>query len=482
MTLSLPPPTQPLVDNKKLIEEPWYRYWQNANSVLNAGQRTKLSANTTYYVATTGSNATGNGAQSSPWGTPQKAYDWIIANIDPAGYSVTISIAAGTYSADSLNTGQGPGPSVLFLKGGQYPGRLVVTGTSGVIFDISGGGYGIVCGAGVTDFTYSYIKFVGAVGSGIAVWAAAPITVYQGSGCEFGAMQIGIVSVLNAIVKSNSEIFTISGGMDVFWFLEGGQCDFEGQTITFSGTPAITTLAVVESVSMLNLLDNTYVGNFTGKPFDLQGGSAITEYGSNSIGSLGSTAGIVKPGGTWKQINGDFVVAGLGPLTSGTISGATLDINLSAYTEYRAFKFVLTGFQPATDSVDLWMRTSSNAGVSFDTGVSDYFYAAADLYDDATVLYKFSTGSAGAAQLKLVDGQDNGATKSCNGEIDLYNAASTSIHKHVKFQITADETSGNFECLVGGGKRASTSAVNAVRFMFSSGNIAAGSYAVYGLL
>ncbi|WP_077611982.1 hypothetical protein [Clostridium sp. Marseille-P2415] len=55
-----------------------------------------LQSNVTYYVATTGSNITGNGTQANPFKTIQYAID--ILPKDLGGYSATINIASGIYN------------------------------------------------------------------------------------------------------------------------------------------------------------------------------------------------------------------------------------------------------------------------------------------------------------------------------------------------------------------------------------------------
>ncbi|BBE51144.1 hypothetical protein OYT1_ch1597 [Ferriphaselus amnicola] len=70
----------------------------------SGGIRKRLTANTTWYVATTGNDATGNGSFGSPWATMQHAYDWISNNIDANGFVPIISVANGTYAAGIIAT------------------------------------------------------------------------------------------------------------------------------------------------------------------------------------------------------------------------------------------------------------------------------------------------------------------------------------------------------------------------------------------
>ncbi|HMM30342.1 MAG TPA: BppU family phage baseplate upper protein [Clostridia bacterium] len=56
-----------------------------------------LMADKTLYVATTGSDTTGDGSSGAPYATLQKAADVAVKNLN--GYTLTINIAAGTYNA-----------------------------------------------------------------------------------------------------------------------------------------------------------------------------------------------------------------------------------------------------------------------------------------------------------------------------------------------------------------------------------------------
>lgn len=57
----------------------------------------RLTANRTYYVATTGSDSN-SGLSGSPFLTIQYALDFVSKNIDCNGYEITISVADGTYA------------------------------------------------------------------------------------------------------------------------------------------------------------------------------------------------------------------------------------------------------------------------------------------------------------------------------------------------------------------------------------------------
>lgn len=66
-------------------------------SIANPG-RILLSAATTFYVSTTGSDVTGDGSSGSPWATRTHAYATLESQYDLGGQAVTVNLAAGTYS------------------------------------------------------------------------------------------------------------------------------------------------------------------------------------------------------------------------------------------------------------------------------------------------------------------------------------------------------------------------------------------------
>jgi hypothetical protein len=175
-------------------------------------------------------------------------------------------------------------------------------------------------------------------------------------------------------------------------------------------------------------------------------------------------------------------VPGMRLLTSGTASGATLDIVLTNFTSFRAIKFVLMSFVPATDDVELWMRFSSNGGSSYDA--TGYTYALVGFFDSAV---SANIASAAANQIEIAGFTTAAASVSnvaneggANVEVTLfdqtaarYSRASIMTGYHTANDALASQ--------VGNGQREAAQDTDAVRFLFESGNITSGKYAVYGL-
>jgi len=172
-------------------------------------------------------------------------------------------------------------------------------------------------------------------------------------------------------------------------------------------------------------------------------------------------------------------------LTSGTVSSAaTLDLVLTSYSGYRAFSIILTNFVPATDGVTMLMRFSTDGGSSYDAGASDYGYV--NLYWTDTI----SSGNAGAVggrgtaiSLTEPTAVGNGAAEGVDFQCVIFDHDNTSRWTRVSFSSEFVDSNGSvgFKHYNGAGIRRTAQNTDAVRVLFSSGNIATGSYALYGL-
>ncbi len=226
----------------------------------------------------------------------------------------------------------------------------------------------------------------------------------------------------------------------------------------------------------------------SGVPEDLTLSEVLDFIGSAAQGDIlyrGASAWARLGAGTNRQFlqtqgtgaNPQYAYSGMTLLTSGSVSNqATLDIVLTSYTAFRAIKFFLTGYVPATDNTAFWIRTSSNGGSSYDSGANDYSWGEL-----------FVTASAGGtsgddgdnldAQIRIASGYGNASNEVAAFEITLYpSTLNRLIHAScIRFDSAAN-LNGSFHSGVRGG----SADVNAVRFLSSSGNLTV-NYAVFGM-
>jgi hypothetical protein len=106
-------------------------HW-NAAHILS-GVKSVLSANTTYHVASSGSDSTGDGSAGKPWATIQHAIFYLSANVDGGGNFITLSVGAGTF----VGAGMAPitGTAGLFIYGAGSGSTTISNGPNDGVYN-----------------------------------------------------------------------------------------------------------------------------------------------------------------------------------------------------------------------------------------------------------------------------------------------------------------------------------------------------------
>jgi hypothetical protein len=164
-------------------------------------------------------------------------------------------------------------------------------------------------------------------------------------------------------------------------------------------------------------------------------------------------------------------------LASATASNdASIEFTLDN-SKYSSYQVVLDSLLPSTDSAELFMRFSSDGGSTFDSGAGNYQYASRWVAAN-DVTGSTSNDSAIAINLTNTIGTSAGET-GANGKLDL--TTSGEGRPSVRWQLSRTSGSSLFVYQNGGAERTATVEVDAVQFLFSSGNIASGKIHLYGL-
>ncbi len=154
---------------------------------------------------------------------------------------------------------------------------------------------------------------------------------------------------------------------------------------------------------------------------------------------------------------------------------ATVNFASSISSVYDEYVFEFLNVVPATDSDLLWMRMSTDGGSTYDTG-ANYSYN----YN------RWASGGAqvqvtGATKIILTHNISNTSTHGVNGYIRLFNPQSATFRKYVSGQfILRQGGAATYEGNNSGGIYESATAVNAIQFLASSGNIS-GTFRCYGV-
>jgi hypothetical protein len=168
---------------------------------------------------------------------------------------------------------------------------------------------------------------------------------------------------------------------------------------------------------------------------------------------------------------------GLVLLATATPTGvATCDFTASIDGTYEEYELHLQNVVPATNNVTLTLRTSANSGGAWDSSASAYDWVA--LSASATV-----TSSAGDTSIRLgssaSDTPNTASTGGVSGVVRIFDPAGTTSNKQISAALVVGAAG------LGGvsvsARRLATAAVNGLRLLFTSGNIASGKVKLYGV-
>jgi hypothetical protein len=317
---------------------------------------------------------------------------------------------------------------------------------------------------------------------------------------EYGAIEALIVSPTSTSEVGALDIYTTIGGTRTRTMSVGPNnpntttqfIDGYATTATAAGTTTLTvasagqqfftgttTQTVVLPVTSTLVLGQQYrvVNNSTGAVTVQSSGTNTIQVLANNTELLLTCIAITGTDvASWSALYRPLT-AGLALLTSGAVSSAaTLDIVLTSYTGYRGLLFELINFVPVTDAVFLHARLSTDGGASYDAGASDYVYGASFGNSTGTSVLN----STGAAQIAVVTNVGNLTGEGATATITLFGQTDTAIRPRIGYVTNYIDSSARSAWVIGTGIRDAAQDTDAIRFLFSSGNISSGSYAVYG--
>ena len=203
---------------------------------------------------------------------------------------------------------------------------------------------------------------------------------------------------------------------------------------------------------------------------------ALVKYNNNSISAI-TTAGTLATGAM-------VLIKSQTASSSSTISfvDGTSDVVLD--NTYPIYLFHFINMHPATDAVTLQFNLSVDSGSNYNVAkTTTQFRAEHDEGGSSgTIVYRTANDLAqGTGSQKLGDdlGNDNDSQQS--GYLYLFNPSSTTYVKNFLSQSMEYNSANRATNCYAAGYGNTTSAVDAVQFSMSSGNIDAGKIKLYGL-
>lgn len=252
-------------------------------AVQAAWARERLTADRTYYVATTGSDSNNGLTVGTPFLTIQKAVDVVCGTLDIGINAVTIQLADGTYTAGAI-VNPTVGTGVFTIKGntGTPANTVIITSTTACIKATNG-----------AVVTVIDLKLTSAGSYGVQT---DKMSILNYGNIDFGACVMHIYANTTSQIWAISN-YKISGSAAFHWLADFGALLLcYGKTITLTGTPAFgNSFAKSAFLSTVYVAGNTYSGSATGKRYYSTSGSII----SSDTTLPGSISGTVDGGGQY---------------------------------------------------------------------------------------------------------------------------------------------------------------------------------------
>ena len=242
----------------------------------------------------------------------------------------------------------------------------------------------------------------------------------------------------------------------------------DGNYFDITGTTAITSIGTLGVGTIVKLhFDDALTLTHNATDLILPGGANITTAAGDEAEFVEYATGDWRCTGYSKAAG---MPSGVVLATGASSSVATVDIVMTSYTAYKTKRLIIHSCVPATDGTALWLRTSTDGGSNYANGATSY-----------------SSQGATASEIVIAGSSNIGSatTEGVTGTVDIYNSTSSALWTQVApltVWITNDATPVNSISTainLGGAVRAAQDD-DAIRLMFSSGNIASISWTLLG--
>jgi hypothetical protein len=215
---------------------------------------------------------------------------------------------------------------------------------------------------------------------------------------------------------------------------------------------------------------------------------SITRSLSNNI----TTGGVILPAGiTNASVSAvtSFANASAGTLillsTQTASDSATISFTTGLDSTYDEYIFKFIDIHPETDNISFQFNMSTDGGSNYNVTKTTTFFEAYHTEDDTDAALGYAStrdlAQSTADQLLATTGTGNDNDQNCSGTLTLFNPSSTTYVKHFIATTNVIESRDYAWNSYIAGYGNTTSAINAVRFKMSSGNIDDGIFKLYGV-
>jgi len=157
---------------------------------------------------------------------------------------------------------------------------------------------------------------------------------------------------------------------------------------------------------------------------------------------------------------------------------------------YKEYVFTFKNIHPANDGtgedVDFTFQVSTNTGSSYGVAITNTHFRAFNYENASGQGLGYLSGEDFAQSTSFINVTENGTSGGANdehltGTFHLFNPSSTTFVKHFISRFNFNTAQDSFQDQYIAGYVNSTSAVDAIQFKYSLGNIDAGDICLYGI-
>jgi hypothetical protein len=170
--------------------------------------------------------------------------------------------------------------------------------------------------------------------------------------------------------------------------------------------------------------------------------------------------------------------------TATASSSASIEFTSGIDSTYDIYKFEYINIHPQTDNVNFEVNFSIDGGSNYNVTKTTTFFRANHYENDSSASVSYEAGqdlAQSTSNQKLMNAFGADADQNASGDLHLFNPASTTFVKHFMAVTSGNQDDDSVRVPYIGGYCNTTSAVNAIKFVMSSGNIDAGTIKMYGI-
>jgi len=166
-------------------------------------------------------------------------------------------------------------------------------------------------------------------------------------------------------------------------------------------------------------------------------------------------------------------------------SSSTISFTSGIDSTYKEYQFHFIDIHPETDSAHFQVQGSTNSGSSYGLTATSTFFAGIHQEDGGSASLAYYTSLDIAQGTGFIDigagDTGNGNDESLSGKMHLFDPSNTTFLKHFMARSSCYNPNNTMVDAFVGGYFNTTSAIDAIQFKMSSGNIDAGTIKLYGV-